>query len=497
MNLEINQLLINSAPEGILAFDTDFQVTAWNNKMEQFFQLPAKDVVGCKVTDSCMPVLFQENFNTFFYDVLQGNSSTISTINFQHNQTYEFFEITYFPLLYADGGIVMFKEIQLQAQLHKLSSKTYIQFQDVLESMADAFVALDSSWRYTYVNKKAAAIFNRTQEYLIGKHIWTEFPEGIGQPFYEAYYKAVKEKKHITLKEYYAPYNKWFENRIFPLQDGVAIFFTDITDRVIEEEKLKLLNTKLENQNNELQIQEGMLLDHQEELKRSIHELKERNFELDQIVYKTSHDLRSPLVSILGLLSLIKNETDVEQVRSHLDFIENRVNKLDDFVKSMLNFSKINRIDSKPVFINFQELISQCLQGLHFIKDYDKVEKFIQISGPPFKQDSLRMEIVFNNILSNAIKYMNPYASQPYLRIDIIVTGQQANITFQDNGIGIKQEYLDHVFEMFVRGTERSEGSGLGLYIVKQTIERLNGTITISSVAGEGTSLQLSIPNLA
>lgn len=177
MNLEINQLLNNSVPDGMVAFNTDLQITVWNNKMEHFFHLASQAVLGYKVTDGFMPGLFQESFHPFFYEAIQGNSATISTIDFGLNETYGFFEITYFPLIDANGevagGMAMFKKIHLQIQLHTLSSKTYIQFQDILESMADAFVALDSNWRYTYVNKKAAAIFNRKQEYLIGKHIWT------------------------------------------------------------------------------------------------------------------------------------------------------------------------------------------------------------------------------------------------------------------------------------------------------------------------------------
>jgi PAS domain S-box-containing protein len=391
----------------------------------------------------------------------------------------------------------MFKQLQLQSRLHKLSSKTYIQFQDVLESMTDAFVALDANWRYTYVNKKAAAAFNRTQEYLIGKHIWTEFPEGVGQPFYHAYYRAVKEKTVIKLREYYPPYDRWFENRIFPLHDGIAIFFSDITEAVKEEEARIQLNTQLENQNSELLVQEEMLLEQQEELKDTIQELKERNFELDQIMYKTSHDLRSPLVSILGLLTLMKSETNFEQIKTYLGFIEGRVTKLDDFVKSMLNFSKVNRTQITPVLIDFKEVINQCFQNLQFLEHYSRLEKNIQVNGEKFAHDALRMEIIINNIVSNAIKYMNPHVANPYLNVEVDISPEQAALTFTDNGIGIKKEYLDKVFDMFMRGTEKSDGSGLGLYIVKQTVERLNGSISIHSVAGEGTKISLVIPNLA
>ena len=105
------------------------------------------------------------------------------------------------------------------------------QIEKVLARISDSFVALDTNWVYTYVNEKAAQTFERTPEQLIGKHIWTEFPEGIGQPFYQALYKAVETQQPIYLEEYYPPYDRWFENRIFPSKDGLSIFFSDITDR--------------------------------------------------------------------------------------------------------------------------------------------------------------------------------------------------------------------------------------------------------------------------
>jgi len=101
----------------------------------------------------------------------------------------------------------------------------------LLENISDAFVSLDSNWRYTYMNKKAGEIFNRNPKDMVGKHIWTEFPEGIDQPFYNNYYKAIKEQLFIQMEEYYPPYDKWFENRIYPSKEGLAIFFYDITER--------------------------------------------------------------------------------------------------------------------------------------------------------------------------------------------------------------------------------------------------------------------------
>lgn len=101
----------------------------------------------------------------------------------------------------------------------------------VLERISDACVALDHDWRYTYVNRRAGELFGREPESLIGKHIWTEFPEGKGQPFHKAYEQALATQQQIYLEEYYAPWNRWFENRIFPSPEGLTIFFHEITER--------------------------------------------------------------------------------------------------------------------------------------------------------------------------------------------------------------------------------------------------------------------------
>jgi len=118
-------------------------------------------------------------------------------------------------------------------------------FSTVLERVSDAFVALDKNWCYTYMNKKAGEIFDRDPEKIIGKHIWAEFPEGIGQPFYIAYHEAMETQQYRYLEEYYPPYNLWFENHIYPSSDGLTIYFKDISERKHAEEKIRLSEKRL------------------------------------------------------------------------------------------------------------------------------------------------------------------------------------------------------------------------------------------------------------
>jgi len=110
---------------------------------------------------------------------------------------------------------------------------------DVFERITDAFVALDKNWCYTYMNKKAGEIFNCDSKQIIGKHIWTEFPEGADQPFRKAYEKAMREQQYVYLEEYYSPYDRWFENHIYPSPEGLSIFFRDITEKKKQRQKLK------------------------------------------------------------------------------------------------------------------------------------------------------------------------------------------------------------------------------------------------------------------
>ncbi len=131
------------------------------------------------------------------------------------------------------------RQLAQRKQVEGEQIKLHSRILSILESITDGFVALDRDWRYTYVNKRAAEMFGRNPADLIGKHIWTEFPEGVGQPFYHAYHRAMGEHVPLTIEEYYAPWERWFENRIYPTPDGISIYFQEITGRKRADELLR------------------------------------------------------------------------------------------------------------------------------------------------------------------------------------------------------------------------------------------------------------------
>lgn len=266
-----------------------------------------------------------------------------------------------------------------------------------------------------------------------------------------------------------------------------------------KEEELTKTNEKLIAQYENLAETTKELRNSRNKLKQALKELEERNFELDQFVHKTSHDLRSPLNSILGIINLVKLEPNPNLFREYLQRIEGRVVRLDDFIQSMLNYSRNNRSELAIEPINFEEIIEQCLDDLKFYKNINQIEKNWRIegNGSTFYSDFLRVKIIFTNLISNAIKYQDFDKTQRFININLKIQSEQVLITFEDNGIGIEPMYLKNLFQMFYRATEASEGSGLGLYIVKQTIDKLKGDISLQSEGHQqGLKVQVMLPNL-
>jgi len=136
-------------------------------------------------------------------------------------------------------------------------------------------------------------------------------------------------------------------------------------------------------------------------------------------------------------------------------------------------------------------------ERLKYMEGSDSISKSIEVAeNIPFYTDPYRLSVIINNLVSNAIKYRDVYKDNNVLQVKIGVTDEELFLSFHDNGIGISDDYLPRIFEMFFRATERSEGAGLGLYIVRETVDKLYGTIRVESEAGKGTTFTITLPNL-
>ncbi len=214
---------------------------------------------------------------------------------------------------------------------------------------------------------------------------------------------------------------------------------------------------------------------------------------MDQFVYKTSHDLRAPLTTILGLVNLFKEETQEATRLQYVDWIESRVQKMDSFIQSMLAYSRNSRATPTLEKIEWQELLEECLSELSSLPHFNCLKVSWQVVGEALYGDRFRLKIIFSNLISNAIKYQDLSKAESYLLISVSVTPLEVALSFEDNGIGIDPAYQKKIFDMFVRASEQSEGSGLGLYIVKQAVSALQGSLQLESKIGQGTTFRISL----
>ncbi|MCB0492707.1 MAG: HAMP domain-containing histidine kinase [Cyclobacteriaceae bacterium] len=232
------------------------------------------------------------------------------------------------------------------------------------------------------------------------------------------------------------------------------------------------------------------------ELEKANEELKLRNSELDRFVYSASHDLSSPLKSILGLINVAKLENPGDDQLKYLSMMQKSVDKLESFIEEVIQYSRNARLPIKYESHHFKNFTADILQGYQYITNYEKISFEIEDdTGEPIITDGMRLRIVLNNLISNAIKFHRINEDvKPVIRINRSIVSNRNVISVQDNGRGIQSEYTERVFEMFFRGTEEIPGSGLGLYILKETVNRLDGAVTVESKVGKGTTFIISLP---
>ncbi len=230
-------------------------------------------------------------------------------------------------------------------------------------------------------------------------------------------------------------------------------------------------------------------------LRHQNEELIKINQELDNFVYSVSHNLRAPLMSLLGLVQLAQHDDKSQVFSLYWDQMHKNINNLDETLKEILDYSKNSRSDITHEKINLNSLLEDVRDKLKYLRDYEKVTCTIKIDQhAEFYSDPFRLSVIFTNILSNSIKYNSPDRPNTIL-VEIFVTHEQVFFTITDNGIGIAPNILPRVQEMFFRGSERSDGAGLGLYIVKEIVNKLKGTLSIESVLNNHTCIRISLPN--
>jgi signal transduction histidine kinase len=272
---------------------------------------------------------------------------------------------------------------------------------------------------------------------------------------------------------------------IFIISQAVALsrqFFWTFTKLEVVNKKLELINDELSEKNNTIN--------------EANDQLTKLNAELDILVFRTSHDLRSPITSLAALVHIIKEEKDETKRKKYLDLQSKTLNRLNSLITDILDFSKNKRTELGYEPVDLNEVIYNALQD-HILSDNsENIQRIVEVNQHgTFVTDKARLNMVIFNLISNALKYHNKKQDNPYLKIIVNATNRQAEIQVIDNGQGIEEKYLEHIFTMFYQANKTIGGSGLGLYIVKEAVEKLGGTIRTESQINAGTKFIIVIPN--
>ena len=223
-------------------------------------------------------------------------------------------------------------------------------------------------------------------------------------------------------------------------------------------------------------------------------ELKKTNMELDEFAYRTSHDLKSPITSLKGLIKIAQLSSSASEVQRCHEMMEDRLNKLEELIRDILDLSKNSRTDIQYAAVDIAATIHQII-SIHTDASHDSIK--ISVDGPEefvVKTDATRMKMILGNLISNALHYADTTKSNPFIDIRYGRHAHHFVISVKDNGVGIDEKYLQRIFDMFFRIAENSIGSGLGLYIVRETVERLNGRIEVKSEKGVGSEFTVTFP---
>jgi PAS domain S-box-containing protein len=223
-------------------------------------------------------------------------------------------------------------------------------------------------------------------------------------------------------------------------------------------------------------------------------QLAKTNEELDRFVYSASHDMRAPLSSLLGLINISEKTDNVNELHAYLQMMKGRIKTMEGFIKEVTDYSRNTRLDLVLEKTDLEEVIRDVTQNLSDMTtgkvriEIDLPEKIILLT------DANRLRVILNNLISNAYKYHRLDQPDPYIYFSAKRNNNQVVVNVTDNGFGIEPDYHHKIFDMFFRASIKSEGSGLGLYIVKETIQKMGGTIWVESVPGQGSTFTFAIP---
>jgi signal transduction histidine kinase len=221
--------------------------------------------------------------------------------------------------------------------------------------------------------------------------------------------------------------------------------------------------------------------------------IERKNAELDSFFYRISHDLKGPISSLLGLKNIVKMDVTDEASLILFSMYHSQIVRVNDIIMGLINLTEIKNTEKLKSIINFGKLVDECVDSCRYLPQFGSVRIEKSIQNFEFRSEWAIINTILQNLIENAIKYSRAQ-TDAFVHIDIALQDNIIVVKVADNGQGIPDAYQENIFNIFFRATNRTQGSGLGLYILKRAVERINGTIMVESMLGVGSTFTISIP---
>lgn len=247
---------------------------------------------------------------------------------------------------------------------------------------------------------------------------------------------------------------------------------------LLEERTMKLMEreSELADKFEELESQKEELTAAVEELIHKNTDLNERNQELDQLLYRASHDLRSPITSMFGILHLLKSDAIPESIKDYCQHFERMMHQMNGVVNSLSLLGQSTKESIEVNEVDIRLIVEEEISQLKSLPNASRVEFRKYFSGnEKVHTDEVLLRVLLKCLLSNAIIFREKAVG--YVEIRVAITSSELNLEVMDDGEAISDQVAERMFDMFYRGSEKSIGQGMGLYIVKKIVLRLRGSV--------------------
>lgn len=355
---------------------------------------------------------------------------------------------------------------QAQRELQRLAER----LSSILESITDAFITFDNQWCFTYVNSEAADLLKQDKTKLLGNKLWDLFPDFVENEIGLRYLEAKRGEHAAHFETYYGPLNCWFEIHAYPSEEGLAVYFRDISERKATER----------------------------ELEKTVAELERSNRELQEFAFVASHDLQEPLRKIQTFSERLQSRREHfdEQDHDYLQRMSLAASRMQALIVDLLDYSRVNSRGQPLRIVSLDSVMDEVMSVLE--EKIAQTKALVKRSTlPSVYGDASQLRQVLQNLIGNSIKFQ-PAGQGAIVRVYAEKSPcGEVTLCIADNGIGFDEKYTSKIFNPFQRlhGKETYPGTGIGLAIVKKVIDRHGASIAVSSAPGMGSVFRITFPN--